>query len=268
MREQAARVAASSVNAFLCKTNPILFKEIKEAGKPVSTRDFGGGSAPIGANFDILASKAKLPARPLTRKALQILATEISASAHSADDPGNSSPEIEFALVLSRMIDAAYGDPAQLRNSIYELARVKLRKEVLRGEVDNEARLVNALDVAIRNVEIFSKREDQSQRFPSARSATAQIARQTAQPAPVLLIDQRSDSEKPLKSKSNLKTPRTIAAVVGAILLAGGAAFTLVTWRERSREQTAESSKVAVTGSLPGTPVIAQSVVPAPVAGK
>src|SRR5437868_1788406 len=223
MREQAARVAASSVNAFLCKTNPILFKEIKEAGKPVSTRDFGGGSAPIGANFDILASKAKLPARPLTRKALQILATEISASAHSADDPGNSSPEIEFALVLSRMIDAAYGDPAQLRNSIYELARVKLRKEVLRGEVDNEARLVNALDVAIRNVESFSKREDRNSRFPLLpRSVTAQIANQTASAAPVLLIEHgptaaRPDlAEKPVRS--NMR--RSILAVVLGIVVA------------------------------------------------
>src|SRR5437762_13242173 len=98
------------------------------------------------------------------------------------------------------MIDAAHGDPAQLRNSIYELARVKLRKEVLRGEVENEARLVNALDVAIRNVEIFSKRQDQSHRFPPARSVTSQTARQS-EPPPVLLSEQLSAPEKPPKSK-------------------------------------------------------------------
>src|SRR5438067_4135535 len=214
MREQAARVAASSVNAFLCKTNPILFKE---AGR----RQLG----PI-----LTYWPPKLNCRPRSQEGAADLATEISAT-NSSDDQKNSSYEIEFALVLSRMIDAAYGDPAQLRNSIYELARVKLRKEVLRGDVDNEARLVNALDVAIRNVEIFSKREDQSHRFSPARSVTAQIARQTAQPAPVLLIDQRSGSEKPLKSKS--KMPTGVAAVIGAILLAGGAAFALVTWTDR-----------------------------------
>ena len=195
-----------------------------------------------------------------------ILATEISATAHSADDPGNSSPEIEFALVLSRMIDAAYGDPAQLRNSIYELARVKLRKEVLRGEVENEARLVNALDVAIRNVEIFSKREDQSHRFGPARSVTAQIARQN-EPPPVLLIEQRVAPETPpnstLKSISSLKRPRAIAAVAGAILVAGGAAFGLVSWNERGRGPAAEFSKpVAVTGSLRGTAAAATPVLP------
>ena len=91
---------------------------------------------------------------------------------------------------------------------------------MLRGEVENEARLVNALDVAIRNVEIFSKREDQSHRFGPARSVTAQIARQN-EPPPVLLIEQRSAPEtlpkSTLKSISNLKRPRAIAAVAGAI---------------------------------------------------
>src|SRR5438067_935828 len=62
--------------------------------------------------------------------------------------------------------------------------------------------------------------------------------------------------------------PTGLAAVAGAIMLAGGAAFALVTWNEWGREQAAESSKVAVTGSLPGTPVVAQPVVPAPVAGE
>src|SRR4051794_3364598 len=161
------------------------------------------------------------------------------------------------------MIDAAYGDPAQLRNSIYELARVKLRKEVLRGEVENEARLVNALDVAIRNVEIFSKREDQSHRFGPPRSVTAQIARQT-EPPPVLLIEQRSAPEQPIKSK--WKVPTGLAAAAGATLLAAGAAYGVVTWNERGREQAADSSKLAVTGSLP--PAAAQPVVPAPVAGE
>jgi hypothetical protein len=38
-------------------------------------------------------------------------------------------PEIDFALVLSRVIGSIENDPAQLRNAIYELARIKLRQE-------------------------------------------------------------------------------------------------------------------------------------------
>jgi hypothetical protein len=150
--------------------------------------------------------------------------TEIVTNAN--EDPANSSYEIEFALVLSRMIDAAYGDPAQLRSTIYELARVKLRKEVLRGEVDDEARLVNALDVAIRSVESFSKREDRNSRFPLLpRSVTAQIANQTASAAPVLLIEhgatapRQNLAEKPVGS--NIR--RSILAVVLGIVVATSA---------------------------------------------
>src|SRR5205085_8162876 len=66
---------------------------------------------------------------------------------------------------------------------------------------------------------------------------------------------------------SKWKMPTGLAAAAGAILLAGAAAFGVVTWNERGREQAAES-KVAVTGSLPGSPVPAQPVVPAPVAGE
>ena len=40
-----------------------------------------------------------------------------------------TSPEVEFALVLSRVIETMKQDPAQLRQNIYELARMKLRRE-------------------------------------------------------------------------------------------------------------------------------------------
>jgi hypothetical protein len=40
-------------------------------------------------------------------------------------------PEVDFALVLSRVIASAEDDPAQLRNIIYELARIKLQEEKL-----------------------------------------------------------------------------------------------------------------------------------------
>ena len=36
---------------------------------------------------------------------------------------------VEFSLVLTRTIEAIKDDPSQLRNAIYELARIKLQKE-------------------------------------------------------------------------------------------------------------------------------------------
>jgi hypothetical protein len=35
-----------------------------------------------------------------------------------------------WGLVLSRVIGSIEDDPAQLRNAVYELARIKLRKEL------------------------------------------------------------------------------------------------------------------------------------------
>jgi hypothetical protein len=65
-----------------------------------------------------------------------------------------STPEVEFALVINRVIESIKSDPEQLRATIYELARHKL-KEQFGAEPDID-RLSDALEVAIRGVEAFS----------------------------------------------------------------------------------------------------------------
>ena len=75
------------------------------------------------------------------------------------------SPEVDFAVVLSRVIESIEDDPAQLRNTIYELARIKLRREAWQREPSLklwEARhLTLALESAIERVEtIYSKHDE------------------------------------------------------------------------------------------------------------
>jgi hypothetical protein len=73
--------------------------------------------------------------------------------------------EVDFAVVLSRIIDSIEHNPAQLRNAVYELARIKLRKEAWS---ENPAinppeakRLTLALESAIEGVEaIYSKHDE------------------------------------------------------------------------------------------------------------
>lgn len=67
-------------------------------------------------------------------------------------------PEVEFALVLQRIISSVKNDPAELRQSIYELARMKLRKEAFKSSPHEAAQLAQALETAIVGVEEFSKR--------------------------------------------------------------------------------------------------------------
>ena len=56
---------------------------------------------------------------------LSELASDISRT-NRIDCAVANSPEIDFALVLSRTIDSIKNDPSQLRNTVYELARTKL----------------------------------------------------------------------------------------------------------------------------------------------
>ena len=60
---------------------------------------------------------------------LSELASDISRT-NRIDCAVANSPEIDFALVLSRTIDSIKNDPSQLRNTVYELARTKLRHQV------------------------------------------------------------------------------------------------------------------------------------------
>ena len=71
-------------------------------------------------------------------------------------------PEIDFAIVLSRVIGSIENDPAQLRNAVYELARVKLQTELSQREapinVSGKGDLALALELAIDRVEtVYSK---------------------------------------------------------------------------------------------------------------
>jgi hypothetical protein len=68
--------------------------------------------------------------------------------------------EVDFALVVSRLIDAAKNDPAQLRSSVYELARLKLLDQVSDENRYEQGRMIESLETAIRGVEIFSRREE------------------------------------------------------------------------------------------------------------
>ncbi len=70
--------------------------------------------------------------------------------------------EVDFALVVARLIEAAKKDPTQLRSSIYELARLKLIEQVANEGSRDRRRMIEALETAIEGVETFSRREDRS----------------------------------------------------------------------------------------------------------
>src|SRR5262249_5301640 len=67
---------------------------------------------------------------------------------------------VEFALVLSRIIDSVEKDPEQLRATIYELARHKLKEQSGSSSLAEERSLSKSLEIAIQGVEAFHRKNE------------------------------------------------------------------------------------------------------------
>ena len=67
---------------------------------------------------------------------------------------------VEFALVLSRIIDSVEKDPEQLRATIYELARHKLQEQFGSNSFADTRRLSKSLEIAIQGVEAFHRKKE------------------------------------------------------------------------------------------------------------
>jgi hypothetical protein len=85
--------------------------------------------------------------------------------------------EIDYALSLQRIISTVKDDPAQLRLTVYEFARARLKIDTSWAEESERNRLAAALETAIQGVEAFSARREQSERLQS--NQTAQIGQDT-----------------------------------------------------------------------------------------
>jgi hypothetical protein len=80
--------------------------------------------------------------------------------------------EVEFALILSRMINTVKEDPSQMRLAIYQFARARLTLDVAWADEPERKRLAAALETAIQGVEQFSTRlEDKERLKPPTLSA-------------------------------------------------------------------------------------------------
>jgi hypothetical protein len=106
------------------------------------------------------------------------------------------SPEVNFALVLSRTIESVQKDPAELRATIYELARVKLMEQFGREDVKEVNRLVGALETAIQGVESFARHEEERLALSAAALPKA------LPPGPAFSDNEEATTERPRSSPS------------------------------------------------------------------
>ena len=79
----------------------------------------------------------------------------------SESDPSRRLIEVDFALVLSRIINSVKADPSQLRGIVYQLARTKLQETFREGDIEEAQVMTSALEIAIKGVEQFSRRQEE-----------------------------------------------------------------------------------------------------------
>jgi hypothetical protein len=89
------------------------------------------------------------------------------------ETPPTSTQEVEFALVLSRIIDSVTQDPEHLRATIYELARHKLKEQFKSETFVDMRKLSKSLKIAIQGVQQFSKKHDRAAKAGSHSGESA-----------------------------------------------------------------------------------------------
>lgn len=75
------------------------------------------------------------------------------------EQPDQTPTEIQFALVIARMIETVDQSPEHLRQAIYDLARYKLQEQFTHADAKHIKRARQALETAISGVEQFSRQQ-------------------------------------------------------------------------------------------------------------
>jgi hypothetical protein len=106
--------------------------------------------------------------------------------------------EVEFALVLSRLIDSISEDPEHLRATIYELARHKLKEQFESESLADMQKLSKSLEIAIQGVEKFrGNKEGTAAALPAPGPAKA----------PMLTHASRQDAGPVLQASTSASSP-------------------------------------------------------------
>jgi hypothetical protein len=178
----------------------------------------------------------------------------------SQDEAPTSMPEVEFALVLSRMIDSIQSDPEHLRATIYELARHKIREQSISQSLAERRQLSKALESAIQGVETFVKKnETKLDALPSPGPAQRQprivgLSRADfRQPEPEV-IEVEGSHRAATRSTFRLTTPWRFGIVVAIVLTVALA----ITQRETLRNWPGR----VISPLTPATPKAAQIAPP------
>jgi hypothetical protein len=195
---------------------------------------------------------------------------------NEGDPAEQTSSEVQFALVIARMIEAVGNSPGHMRQAVYDLARYKLREQFTYSDVRDVGRAEKALEAAIRGVEEFSKQQIGVSAPPPVPQLHAGLP-QFLSPVPHEVRSGRvvHDLEiKPTAAMEQRHPPWSVVLRTALVLLLVGAVATVVQQREhlaslggyleRLGRQTASGPPVATPVVTDSTPKAAAAPKPAP----
>lgn len=187
----------------------------------------------------------------------------------SADLPAN---EVQFALVISRMLETVKDDADARRQMVYDLARYKLQEQFTYADARNIDQMKRALEVAIEEVEKFSRDEAPLERLPAQQMTSSKTTETSGSllpaDAPVLRSAIETSRSKPLPISGPLWP---VIKRTAAILLAAGAVVLLISQRDNiaalRRLVSPQTHEVALAAPRAEAPVtVAKPEMAAPVA--
>jgi len=180
--------------------------------------------------------------------------------------------EVQFALVISRMLETVKDDADARRQMVYDLARYKLQEQFTYADARNIDQMKRALEVAIEEVEKFSRDQAPLERLPS-QQLTSSKATETGG----LLV---SGDATVLRSRIEISRSK-LPAISGpllpvikrtaAILLAVGAVILIVSQRDNiaalRRQISSQAQEIAQVSTKPEATITVakpEMVAPAP----
>lgn len=160
-----------------------------------------------------------------------------------------------FIRLLSSRIRALSDDPQQMREIVYELARVKLLEQFTHAEARESRELQQVLEDAIKEVERSFERSAASepQKIVAASAAPVPPLGQTPAPPPVPISSSASTDvgarRRPVASPQSLDQPKRgrafLVRLAIIVLLIAGAGSALILW-PRLKTQVTAVSQLAV----------------------
>jgi hypothetical protein len=179
--------------------------------------------------------------------------------------------EVEYALILSRMINTVKEDPSQLRLTIYEFARARLKIDTSWAEEPERKRLSDALETAIQGVEQFSARRDEKERLqpphqsaqigfgspPAEAPAASMVAiRQVDAPKSVVVkeVYWRPDAETVVQAQTRVLLSTLARFSIGILLFGVVAGLAIYKQRASAPSPASIIAKPAASPSIQGAP--------------